>query len=209
MVAQLQLLPASIIADATRFQQSITLPRMYTETKTIVQLNGLAEVQPWASRLTCLCLELTRYCLFGVIKLYSRSQTEITVPVSRRKRGQVHLASELCLSSLRILCPWQTKSYGQINIDLSLVERYFQEKILYVFGRRMCRNGFSQSFYSSSVGTGKDRRDLQRGNGRHNHRGECGDGERRQVPCGAIHSKRRQRHATGGQPARHWAIPLR
>lgn len=60
-----------------------------------------------------------------------------------------------------------------------------------------------------SIGTGKDRRDLQRGNGRHNHRGERGDGERRQIPRGAIHTQRWQRHTTGGQPACHRTLPLR
>lgn len=53
------------------------------------------------------------------------------------------------------------------------------------------------------TGTGKGRRDLQRGNRRYNHRGERGDGERRQIPRGAIHTQWWKRHATGGQPARH------
>lgn len=59
------------------------------------------------------------------------------------------------------------------------------------------------------TGTGKDRRDLQRWNGWHYHRGGCGDGERWQIPCGTIHTEWRQRHTTGGQPACHWTFPFR
>lgn len=74
----------------------------------------------------------------------------------------------------------------------------------------MLVTSFSQiSLHSLFAGAGKDRSDLQRGNGRHSYRGECCHGERRQISCGAVHTQWRQRHITGGQPACHRTFPLR